>query len=81
MYLKIAKREFPGGPVVRTPCFHCWGPRVLSLVKELRSHKPWGSAKKKKKKKLAKKKDLKNLITRKKNFFFFWLFCMVTHIN
>ena len=20
-------REFPGGPVVRTPCFHCWGPR------------------------------------------------------
>ena len=19
-------REFPGGPVAKTPCFHCWGP-------------------------------------------------------
>ena len=24
--LRKQKREFPGGPVVRTPCFHCWGP-------------------------------------------------------
>ena len=33
------ERDFPGGPVVRTPCFHCL-PRaqVQSLVKELRSH-------------------------------------------
>ena len=78
MYLKIAKREFPGGPVVRTPSFHCWVPRVLSLVKELRSHKPWGSAKKKKKKKLAKKIDL-NLITRKKKFFFLVILYGDTH--
>ena len=42
--------EFPGGPVVRTPRFHCWGPGVLSLVRELRSHKPHGSAKKTNKK-------------------------------
>ena len=25
---------------VRTPCFHCQGPRFHSLVKGLRSHKP-----------------------------------------
>ena len=24
---KCLARELPGGPVVRTPCFHCWGPR------------------------------------------------------
>ena len=24
--LKIKLREFPGGPVVRTPHFHCQGP-------------------------------------------------------
>ena len=23
---KFASQEFPGPPVVRTPCFHCWGP-------------------------------------------------------
>ena len=22
--------EFPGGPVVRTRCFHCWGPGSVS---------------------------------------------------
>ena len=32
-------RESPGGPVVRTWCFHCRG-RVWSLVGELRSRKP-----------------------------------------
>ena len=48
-------REFPGGPVVRTPCFHCWGPGVPSLVRELRSHKPCSVAKKKKKKEERKK--------------------------
>ena len=31
--------EFPGGPVVRTWCFHCWGP-VWFLVGEWKSHKP-----------------------------------------
>ena len=76
--IKSALGDFPGGPVVSTPCFfHCWGPRVPSLVKELRSHKPWGSAKKKKK--VAKKIDPKNphhthkkiLITRK-NIFLVW---------
>ena len=25
-YYKIIFREFAGGPVVRTPCFHCQGP-------------------------------------------------------
>ena len=45
----ITKREFPGGPVVRIPGFHCSGAQVRSLVGELRSHKPWGAAKKKKK--------------------------------
>ena len=28
-------REFPGGPKVRTLCFHCQGPQVQSLVREL----------------------------------------------
>ena len=43
-------REFPRGPVVRTLSFHCREFRVRSLVRELRSHKPYGTAKKKKKK-------------------------------
>ena len=42
-------REFPRGPVVRTLSFHCREFRVRSLVRELRSHKPYGTAKKKKK--------------------------------
>ena len=38
--MKIAKSEpqtgdFPGGPVVRTPRFHCSGVQVGSLVREL----------------------------------------------
>ena len=37
--------------MVRTSCSHCRGPRVQSLVGELRSHKPQGKAKKKKKRK------------------------------
>ena len=41
--------QFPGGPVVRTQGFHCHGPRVQSLVGELRSHKLCSAAKKKKK--------------------------------
>ena len=39
--------EFPGGPVVRTSCFHClWDPG-WSLVRELRFHKPPAVAKRK----------------------------------
>ena len=38
--------DFPGGPMVRTPCFHC---RVPSLVEDLRSHMLHNMAKKKKK--------------------------------
>ncbi|XP_073666210.1 WD repeat-containing protein 86 isoform X2 [Tursiops truncatus] len=37
----------PGGPVVRASRCHCRGPRVRSLVGELRSHKPRGAAKEK----------------------------------
>ena len=32
-------REFPGYSVVKTVCFHCLGPRVQSLVEEVRSRK------------------------------------------
>ena len=39
-------QEFPGGPVVWIPCFHC--PCVQSPVWELRSHKPWNITKRKK---------------------------------
>ena len=37
-------RDFPGGPVVKTPCFQCRGARVQPLVGELRSHMPRGAA-------------------------------------
>ena len=36
--------EFPGCPVVKAPCFHCWG---QGFIKELRSHKLHGKQKKK----------------------------------
>ena len=26
VHLKIVEMKFPGGPVLRTPYFHCWGP-------------------------------------------------------
>ena len=35
--------EFPGGPVVRTPRFHCWA-WVVSLIGETRSHTPCSAA-------------------------------------
>ena len=38
-------REFPGNPVIRTPCFHCPRAQVQSLVGELKSHMPHGVAK------------------------------------
>ena len=31
--------EFPGSPVVRTPHFHCWGPRLDPWSRELKSHR------------------------------------------
>ena len=37
-------QEFPGGPVGRTPCFHCW-----SLFEEQRSPKLHGTVRKEKK--------------------------------
>ena len=44
-------REFPGGPVVRTPRFHCRGLRFHPWFGELRPHKLCGVAKREKKKK------------------------------
>ena len=38
--LKSSNWKFPGSPVVRTWHFHCCGPRVQSLVEELRSIPP-----------------------------------------
>ena len=43
MYLKCTQREFAGGPVVRTLCFHCQG--LWFLGRELRSHKSQGVVK------------------------------------
>ena len=38
--------EFPGGPGVRSSCFHCGGLSwIQSLVKEVRSCKSCGTAK------------------------------------
>ena len=39
--LKGINRELFDGPVVKTLSSHCRGRRIQSLVKELRSHKPW----------------------------------------
>ena len=44
-------RDFPGGPVVKTPSFQCREHVFPSLVGELRSHMMLGVAKKKKKEK------------------------------
>ena len=47
-YIKTKNdRDFPGGPVVKTPHFHCRGPGVQSPVGKLRSHMSRGVAKKK----------------------------------
>ena len=48
--LRPSLGDFPGGPVVRTPCFLCRGCGFDPLSGELKSHKPPGGAKKKKKK-------------------------------
>ena len=47
--------DFPGGPMVKTPCFHCRG-AVQSLVGELGCRMPHGAAKKRKKKKKRRRK-------------------------
>ena len=39
-----SKLGFPGGPVVKTPHFHCRGHRFYSLLGKLRSCKPRGEA-------------------------------------
>ena len=41
--------EFPGSQVIKTPCFHCKGVQVQTLVAELRYHKRLGVAPKKEK--------------------------------
>ena len=47
------KWDLPGGPVVKTPRFHCRGRRFDPLVGELRSRMPHSVAKKLKKKKVV----------------------------
>ena len=53
---KLESREFPGGPVVRAPRFHCRGAWVRFLVRELGSRVLGGVAKKKKTPKNKKQK-------------------------
>ena len=43
--LKNIEGEIPGSPVFRALCFHCCGPHIHYLVRELRSHKPFDVAK------------------------------------
>ena len=43
---KKKSRDFPGSPVVRTPCFHCRGEHGFDPW--LRSHKPYDTTKNKK---------------------------------
>ena len=47
--IKVPYWEFPGGPVVKIPGFHCQGPQIQRLVGELRSYKPYTMVKKFKK--------------------------------
>ena len=57
---KEVRGDFLDGPVVKTPCFHCRGGWVQSLVGELRSRMPH-VAKKQKKKKMQKLRTFRNL--------------------
>ena len=43
--MRQISREFPRGPVARTPCFHCWA-QVQFLVGELGSYKVWPKTRK-----------------------------------
>ena len=47
--IKVPCWEFPGGPVVKIPGFHCQGPQTQPLVGELRYYKPYSMVKKLKK--------------------------------
>ena len=47
LFKKTSFWDFPGGPVVRPPHFHCLRAWVQSLVGELGSHKPCDAAKNK----------------------------------
>ena len=49
MVKKEMARDFPGGLVLKTPCFHCRGHGLDPWSRELRSHMPHSAAKKKKK--------------------------------
>ena len=49
--INVPQREFPGHPVVRIPCFHCLGPQVQSLVRELKTPQATLHGQKKKNKK------------------------------
>ena len=49
-FMRKPWRDFPGGPVVRTKLFHCYGLGIGSLVRELRPHKLRDAAKEEKKK-------------------------------
>ena len=37
-FKKVLEWDFPGGPVVKIPCFHCKEHKFKFLVRELRSH-------------------------------------------
>ena len=47
--IKRGDRGFPGGPVVKTPCFHCGGAQDRSLVREVPHAARCGKKRKKKK--------------------------------
>ena len=57
VFKKRTVQDFPGGPVVKTPCFHCRGRRRFDpwSVGGLNSHKPRGTARKKERKKERKR--------------------------
>ena len=55
-------REFPGGPVVRTRSFHCWGPgSIPGQGTKIPQAAQCGQEKKKKKKDEEKSKEFKDL--------------------
>ena len=59
--MKMKFREFPGGPVVRTPRFHCRGPGLLPGRATKIPKATWRGQKKKKKKKFS-QNDEKHLV-------------------
>ena len=55
-------RDFPGVPVVKTPCFHCSGHGFVPGWETKILHATWHSHKKKKKKKERKKSRISALM-------------------